>query len=37
MTEAIAMTLAQLNPGQALEGLGNLEELRQKRQSEGGK
>ena len=37
VTEAIAMTLAQLNPGQALEGLGDLEELRQKRQSEGGK
>ena len=37
VTEAIAMTLAQLNQGQGLEGLGYLEELRQKRQSEEGK
>jgi len=31
------MTLAQLNPDQALKGLSNLEELRQKRQYEGRK
>ena len=37
VTEAIAMTLAQLNPDQALKGLSNLEELRQKRQYEGRK